>query len=164
MYDDLVRSQQRSPLEWLVVNMVIPSLLATFVLQVRAGDETSSLRTLPSPSYTSCFLPVVEEPIDPLPSEFPLLIRMPGPRYPSEMRPAAIEGRVVLKGLVSRAGRVYRSSIRVLTASSEQFVIPAQDALAGAVFRPARWEGRPIEAWVTLTIQFNLRDDTREAR
>ena len=35
MYDDLERSQRPSHLEWLVVNVVIPSVLVTFALHAR---------------------------------------------------------------------------------------------------------------------------------
>jgi len=164
MYEDLARSQQRGPLEWLVVNMVIPSLLATFVLQARTGDDVGQLRTQRASTCSYGFLPIIDHPLDPVPRSFPLLIRMPRPLYPVEMRRTGIDGRVVLKGLVNTRGRVYWSSILVLAATAPQFVLPAEKALSEAVFRPARWEGRRMEAWVTVTVEFNLRDDAGRAR
>jgi TonB family protein len=155
MYDDLARTQRPSPLEWLVVNMIIPSLLVTYALHWPAADETSHEPR--SRDVIVCVLPVVPEEYQNhlLPDVFPLLIRMPPPDYPNDMRAAAIEGRVVLKALVEKQGRVRRSSIVVLRTTDSRFVAPARNALTAAVFRPARFEGARIAGWVTIAIDFN---------
>ncbi|SRR5712691_554473 len=41
MYDDLARTQRPSPLEWFVVNAVIPTLVVTLALQVTAPRRAS---------------------------------------------------------------------------------------------------------------------------
>jgi TonB family protein len=83
---------------------------------------------------------------------FPTLVRMPRPVYPDAMRRTGLEGRVVLKALVNRRGRVYPSSILVLRTTDVQFVAAARQALIAAVFRPARLGGARLEAWITIGI------------
>jgi len=139
MYDDLARSQRPSSLEWLVVNAVIPSVLVTLVLQM-------SLATRAGPT----------PPGSPLPDAFPTLISMPRPAYPAIVRRLRIDGRVVLRALVNARGRVEPSSILALQATDSHFIEPSRQALAAALFRPARFGGRAGGAWITIAIDFNL--------
>jgi hypothetical protein len=68
------------------------------------------------------------------------------------MWPSRIEGRVVLRALVSARGRVYPSSILVLQATRVQFVVPAREALSAALFRPGWFGGQRMDAWITIGI------------
>src|SRR6266545_204432 len=154
MYDDLARTQQPTTLEWLVVNALIPSVLVTFALQV----PLAAPRARP-PQTVQCSLifPPPEEarPDDP-PDVFPVLIRMPDAVYPEIMRRAGMEDRVTLRALVNTRGRVDSSSVLVLQASNREFAMSARYALSRALFSLARFAGKPVDAWVTMAIEFTL--------
>ena len=149
MYDDLARTQTPTPLERFVVHAVIPSVLLTAALHWQpAGGAAAPTR----PVAIDGFFIVCGFPPPAIPDVFPTLVRMPPPVYPDAMRRSGIEGRVVLRALVSTRGRVYPSSILVLRTTDVQFVAPARQALRDALFRPARLGGARIEAWITIGI------------
>jgi len=160
VYDDLARSQRPSSLEWLVVNVLIPSVLVTLVLQMALAARAA--RAAPTP------------PGGPIPDAFPTLISMPRPSYPAVMRRLRVDGRVVLRALVNAGGRVEQSSILAFQATDSRFIEPSRQALAAALFRPARFGGRAGGAWITIAVDFNLvvrtpdqfaiRNGTRRAR
>ncbi len=131
MYDDLARTQNPAPLEWLVVHALIPSILVTLALQAHP-TVPGAPRLAAYPEYVML---VVEEP-------------------PAAMVREGIEGYVRLRALVDGRGRVSRSSIVTLHATDSRFVVPAQKALSRAVFRPAQSAGARIGYWVTMTIAF----------
>ena len=150
MYDDLARTENPTPLEWFVVHAVIPSVLVTAALHW----SPDVLATPIEPTYTiAC--PLTESvPGGPVLDVFPVLIRMPRAAYPEAMRRAGVQGRVVLRALVSTDGRVYPSSILVLRATHVQFVVPAREALSAALFRPGWFGGQRMDAWITIAIDF----------
>lgn len=153
MYDDLARSQQPSPLEWFVVNAVIPTVLASFALQTIGASRTPAK---PAVYPAIVMLRVIQEPCigGPLPDTFPLLVRIPHARYPADMARSGVRGYVRLKALVTIYGRVSRSSVLILHATDSRFVPAALKAIAGAVFRPATLDNARIAYGVTMTIAF----------
>jgi len=148
MYEDLARSQNPTRLEWFVIHALIPSVLVTAALHWSAEAPATRHERI---DWTIC-CPVIEP--GPIVDVFPTLIRMPRPAYPEWMRRSEIEGRVVLRALVSTRGRVYPSSILVLQATHVQFVVPAREALIAALFRPGWFGGQRIDAWVTIGMDF----------
>jgi len=160
MYDDLARTQRPSPLEWFVVNAVIPTLVVTLALQV-TSPRRASPPTNPADDnvrgwlFTVCGMP----PLGRIPDVFPTLVRMPRPVYPDAMRRAGIEGRVVLRALVNTSGRVDSSSILVMRATRVEFVVPARQALQAALFRPGWFGGQRLDAWITIAIDFPNRSE-----
>jgi len=156
MYDDLARTQIPTPLEWFVVHAVIPTVLVTAALH---WSPTVPSRPQPALQDFGCTFPALIEPWappGPIPDVFPTLVRLSEPAYPEAMRRAGIEGRVVLRALVSTRGRVYPSSILVLRATHVQFVVPAREALSAALFRPGWFGGQRIDASVTIAVDFKL--------
>ncbi|HEV2672044.1 MAG TPA: TonB family protein [Gemmatimonadales bacterium] len=156
MYDDLERSQRPGHLEWLVVNVLIPSVLVSFALQGRSDPAVVAL-SFREP--TICVLSVmgVDHPrSSPIPDFFPQLVSMPRPVYPPGFRTAGIEVRVFLRGLVDTSGRVRLATIDIVQSPRVGFNDPARHALAAAVFRPARLAGHPIAAWITIAVNFNV--------
>lgn len=153
MYDDLARTQTPTRLERFVWHAVIPSVLLTAALHWTTPVARAT-STWPSFQCTFPLMlePLPEIPVPVLPDVFPTLVSMPRPKYSDLMRRGGIEGRVVLKALVSTRGRVYPSSILVLRTTDVAFVAPARQALRDAVFRPARLGGTRIEAWITIGI------------
>ena len=157
MYDDLARTQIPSPLEWFVVHAVIPTVLVTAALH-----WSPTVPATPRPEFflPACTFPALIEPEPPwpgpIPDVFPTLVRMPEAAYPVAMRRAGIEGRIVLRALVSTHGRIYPSSILVLGATHVQFVVPAREALSAALFLPGWFGGHRMDAWITIAIDFKL--------
>ena len=84
---------------------------------------------------------------------------MPRPVYPVIMLRAGIDGRVVVQALVNAQGRVEAASILVRQATHVEFIQPARQALAAALFRPGRFGGTAGAAWIVIAIEFNV---TRE--
>ncbi len=89
--------------------------------------------------------------------EPPAILAGPVPAYPELLRQAGIEGRVVLELVVDTAGRAEQGSVTVVSTSHPGFVAPAQRALAGTLFRPARMHGRPVRVRVRVPMDFILR-------
>ncbi|HWC75443.1 MAG TPA: TonB family protein [Gemmatimonadales bacterium] len=159
MYDDLARSQRPSPLEWLVVNVLLPSVLVTFAWQARADlpAERSNTATW---DPVVCVLPVLgldEWHYGPIPDVFPILVTIPRPTLPSGVGGLGPHVRVFLKALVTPAGRVSDSSIVIVQSPDGELDAAARGALARAVFRPARLGGRPIAASITIAVEFKPR-------
>jgi TonB family protein len=159
MYDDLARSQRRGVFERLVVNVLIPSALATVALQWPRAP-VRALR--PHVNATAGFLipPEGLRPGDPVPDAFPVLLHMPDPAYPRLQRRLGLQDRVLLRALVDLEGHVDPSSIFVVHAVHPAFIASARQALSRALFRPARFGGRPGAAWVTILIDFTLTRET----
>lgn len=162
MYDDLARAQRPSALEWFVLNAVIPSVLVTLALYSPS----------PEPRAPTCYdcsegvpfiLPPCGDcspfPLGPIPDALPILISMPRPLFPPLMRRYDVEGRVVLRALVNADGRVDSTSILVVQMTDAGFVPAAFHALARALFRPARFAGHAGAAWISIAINFTLRQE-----
>jgi len=155
MYDELARTQRRSALELLIVNLLVPSVLTTFVLQAYSISQRQP-DSRPENLMTSCsfFLPFPQPP-----DVFPKLLWMPRPHHKH-----GVSGRVVLKGEVGTNGRIRLGSIVTVQTTAPELVPPARYALERAVFRPALLAGRKIPAWTTVNIEFNPLDDTVDVR
>ena len=65
-----------------------------------------------------------------------------------------VEGWVRLEFVIDTTGRVEAASIRILRSSHDAFETEARAALAGAVFRPARFSGRPVRQLTRQSIRF----------
>ena len=160
MYDDLARTQQPTPFEWFVVNAVIPSVVLSLALwspPVPAVHPTAiefdhhGFFVMPCEPFgpdTLC------EPFGPIADTFPILIRMPQPVYPTRLRRAGVEDHVVLRALVNTNGRVDSASILIVHATSTPLAMSARRALMSALYRPGRFGGRPIAAWISIAIDF----------
>jgi len=152
MYEELARSQRQSPLEWVVLNVLVPSFALTFFMQSfgKTWEVPRPGRLHEGISYE--VIPVVTPPA---PAVSPLLVSIRRPDYPPAMRRAGTEGRVVLRAVVDTRGRVRRSSIEVLQTTDSHFDAPSRQAVGSAVFWPAR-AGQAVDAWVTMVIAFSL--------
>jgi len=153
MYDELARSQKRTPLEWVFLNAVLPSLVLTALLPAFQPTQCDAPRVRLQERISYDLLPVVTPGLRRL---SPGLVSIRRPVYPADMRQAARDGRVVLKAVVDERGRVHRSSIQVLQTTDARFDDAARRALGSAVFWPAAWRGGNVGASVTMAIEFNL--------
>jgi TonB family protein len=147
MYDDLARTQQPTPLEWFVVNAVIPSVVLSLVLW-SPDSGTGPLRLDGDP--------ISDERVEVWTRQLPV--------YPDLLRQAGVQGRVVLEAVVDTTGHVQATSIQVVTATNPGFVAAARQALLATLFRPAMVGGRPIRILVRIPYEFALRNGTGRAR
>jgi TonB family protein len=159
MYEDLARSQRPSPLEWLVVNMILPTVLVTFAMQVQSSPPARP-RVRHNPVI--CVLPVLglDERLarfGPIPDFFPKLLSMPRPEYRPFLGTFVHQPRVFLRALVEPDGSVSPSSIVIVQSPDPEFNEPARRALMAAVFQPARLDGNRLAAWITIAVTFNVR-------
>lgn len=90
--------------------------------------------------------------------ELPQVLSAPQPLYPEPMRLAAIEGTVILAGVVNTAGRVEPGSIRLVEGVHPMLEWAAARAFAGMEFRPGRVQGSPVRVLVQMPIVFSLED------
>lgn len=89
-------------------------------------------------------------------TEPPELTGAPPPLYPVHLRRAGIEGRVLVSVVVDTLGRAEMASLQVLEAAHPDFIPPVREALAKAMFRPARAAGRAVPVGVTVPFNFYI--------
>jgi protein TonB len=90
-----------------------------------------------------------------LPSFEPaVLISQPAPKYPPVLQQVGLSGRVVLQFIVDTTGRVESASIHIMESSNEGFEPPAREAVAGAIFHPARLGPRPVRQLARQGVRF----------
>ncbi|WP_198152147.1 energy transducer TonB [Granulicella tundricola] len=82
------------------------------------------------------------------------------PAYPLAARVAGIDGPVVLKGTVSKEGRML--DINVLSGPPE-LQQAAIDAVRGWIYKPYRHFGHEIEVDTTVTVNFNMGTGAKKA-
>ncbi len=83
----------------------------------------------------------------------PELVHSVNPVYPEIARKAGLAGKVFLKFLVDKAGRV--SNVTVLR-GQEIFRQAAIDAILQFKFKPAQQNDKPVSVWMTQPISFRL--------
>lgn len=86
----------------------------------------------------------------------PSLISLRKVNYPPMAKARKVQGIVVVRALVTEAGTV--AQVEVLRSPSPDFGIAAaaRDAVEGARFTPATYEGKAVRTWKTLTVPFTL--------
>jgi periplasmic protein TonB len=83
-----------------------------------------------------------------------VLIAEPAPRYPPVLQEIGLSGRVVLQFVVDTTGHVELASIQVLESTHEGFEPPAREAVAAAVFHPARLGPRAVRQLTEQGVRF----------
>jgi TonB family protein len=76
------------------------------------------------------------------------------PRYPMMARRAAIQGPVVVRGIVRRDGTI--DNVEVIKDLPYGLGEAARDAVSQWHFRPATYRGDPIDVYYTVTVNFRL--------
>lgn len=77
------------------------------------------------------------------------------PRYPSQARRDGVEGAVVIRGIVRRDGRI--DDVEIIKDLPGGLGDAARDAVRRWRFRPATYQGEPIDVYYTVTVNFRLR-------
>jgi periplasmic protein TonB len=88
--------------------------------------------------------------------QLPELVTIPEPAYPEIAKAQSIEGKVLLKVLIGKNGRV--REVRVVQ-SIPALDEAAREAAMQAVFKPALWRNEPVAVWVSMPIRFSLRKE-----
>lgn len=83
-------------------------------------------------------------------------ISIPQPRYPPVLQSAGIAGRVEMQYIVDTTGHAESSSFKILKSTHQAFEEPAREAIMKAVFKPARFRGRPVRQLVQQAISFRI--------
>ena len=85
------------------------------------------------------------------------VVRILTRRFPSELRDAGIEGRVVVQFVVDRNGRPEPGSIKIISATRQEFAGPSREAIAEFRFRPAKKQGQTVRQVVQLPVTWEVR-------
>ena len=80
----------------------------------------------------------------------------PMPRYPIAQRERGIEGRVTLRYVVDESGKPVLSSMRVISASGQEFVDAAVTAVSRSRFRAGQTAGCPVPMLVEQVVRFMI--------
>ena len=84
----------------------------------------------------------------------PAVIDRTMPRYPMEARIKGIEGPVVIRAIIRRDGTV--DDPQILRDLPEGLGEAAARAVRRWRFRPATYQGEPIDVYYTVTVNFRL--------
>ena len=76
------------------------------------------------------------------------------PRYPLEARRAGVQGAVVVRGIVRRDGTI--DNVEVIKDLPFGLGDAARAAVSRWTFRPATYQGEPIDVYYTVTVNFRL--------
>jgi protein TonB len=79
------------------------------------------------------------------------------PRYPTSLREAGIEGRVVVQFVVDTLGRAEVDELHVVESPHPQFVESVRAALARYRFTVGESAGRTVRTRVQMPFQFTLK-------
>jgi protein TonB len=84
----------------------------------------------------------------------PRVVQSVKPEYPEIARRSMIEGKVAVKVLVGKDGKVRKSA--VVSTDNEVFNQSALDAAGKYVFTPGMMNNGPVQVWVTLRFEFKF--------
>ncbi len=85
-------------------------------------------------------------------AEPPVPVRMVPPVFPEEMRRQGISGVVTVKCTIDEQGNVKESKVE--KSSDAIFEKPALEAVQRWKFKPAKQDGNPVSAHVSIPIKF----------
>ena len=75
--------------------------------------------------------------------------------YPSEARENKISGKVIIKALVSKTGSVIETEVEKSIPGLNEAAI---DAIRKMKFKPGKFEGKPVEVWIRIPVDFEPGD------
>jgi protein TonB len=82
------------------------------------------------------------------------LISKVDPVYPADAQAEGVEGTVVLKGIVSKDGRLL--SVKVVSGGDQRLATAAVNAVQLWQYQPALLNGEPVEVITTIALAFRL--------
>jgi TonB family protein len=75
--------------------------------------------------------------------------------YPPEARENKISGKVIIKALVSKTGSVIETEVEESIPGLNEAAI---DAIRKMKFKPGKFEGKPVEVWIRIPVDFEPGD------
>jgi len=111
-------------------------------------DLLANLPTSPPPAISDAPIPVGGD------VERPIKISGPTPQYTEVARRARIQGVVIVEAIIDKSGRV--TDVRVLKALPMGLDQAAVDAVRQWRFEPATLNGKPVDVFYSLTVNFRL--------
>jgi TonB family protein len=181
----LVDATSRAPLAGVMVRVEVPSDSA---VTMRSAEDGAFSLLLPAAGryqvkiFVTAESPVVSDTIDlaadavvqreflvarpAAPALFEFQVDRPvrpisgvvGPRYPEALRSARVEGDVLAQWVVDSTGRVEAGSLKVLKATSPEFVASVRDVVYAMRYQPAEVGGRRVRQLVQQPFEFRLSD------
>jgi len=85
--------------------------------------------------------------------EAPQLLSSIKLKYPPDAKKKGIEGKVVVKILISKTGAVETTEI---AKSIPELDAAAIDAIKKVKFKPGKYKGKPVDVWVRIPINFEI--------
>ena len=85
--------------------------------------------------------------------EAPKMVTAMQVNYPPEAKQQGITGKVVVKALISKTGSVLEAEAIKSIAGLDEAAI---EAVKNAKFKPGKFEGKPVEVWIRIPINFEL--------
>ncbi|HKH44715.1 MAG TPA: energy transducer TonB [Thermoanaerobaculia bacterium] len=138
--------------DWFMARAVYPEMTdESLATSGKVGEilaaEIAKLPGKPKPDGT---------PVEPRPTAGtvtpPKKLRGRSPAYPYALQKGCLEGTVQLRGIIDTEGRIHRPG--VLESPSPLLTVAALEAFRTWRFQPARYEGKPVLVYYTLTIKF----------
>jgi len=90
--------------------------------------------------------------------KMPEMVKSPPPVYPEAEKKAGTEGKVIIKALVDKTGKVVEVEV-AKTSGYEALDKAAVEAAYQNEFKPAMQDGKPVAIWVAYKVNFKLDDD-----
>lgn len=76
--------------------------------------------------------------------------------YPELLRHAGIQGQVIVQAIIDTSGRAEPQSVKVIRSPHPGFDESARNYVLRALFRPARVDGHPVRALLSVPIDFKM--------
>jgi len=86
----------------------------------------------------------------------PKVIHKPQPRYPEAARKDKLQGHVIVLAMIDRQGVPHAPMVMDMSPGAEELAAAAVDAVSAWRFEPATVHGRPVDVYMTITVQFKL--------
>lgn len=86
----------------------------------------------------------------------PKVISKPQPRYPEAARKNKLQGHVIVLAMIDQQGIPHAPMVMDMSPGAEEMAASAVDAVSAWRFEPATFDGKPVDVYFTITVQFKL--------
>lgn len=86
----------------------------------------------------------------------PKVIHKPQPRYPEAARKNQTQGHVIVLAMIDQQGVPHAPMVMDMSPGAEELAAAAVDAVTAWRFEPATLDGKPVDVYTTITVQFKL--------
>ena len=86
----------------------------------------------------------------------PKVTHKPQPRYPEAARKDHLQGHVIVLAMIDRQGVPHAPMVMDMSPGAEELAAAAVDAVSAWRFEPATLHGKPVDVYMTITVQFKL--------